>query len=106
MKTYEALFILDERQVDDGGEAFAAEIEAAATGLGGKVKEKQSLGRKTFARAINKRNSGIYWDFVLDMPPDSIASFQDRYRLNHTVLRQQVVLYEPPPAPAPESSNR
>lgn len=101
MKKYEAIFILDERETEDGGEAFSAAIEKTIGSLGGRLVEAKSLGRKTFAREIKKRQGGIYWGFVLELPPGAVAEFQDRYRLDRNVLRLQVVNYEaPPPQPA------
>ncbi|MFW5802314.1 MAG: 30S ribosomal protein S6 [Verrucomicrobiota bacterium] len=105
MKTYEAVFILDERYVEDGGEAFAADVEKVIGTLGGKPVEKKSLGRKTFAREIKKKKSGIYWQFVLELAPEKVAELQERYRLNQTVMRLEVFLYEEPPANMPTMSN-
>ena len=100
MKTYEAVFILDERHAEDGGETFVTEVEQLIGTLGGKVVEKKSLGRKTFAREIKKRKSGIYWDFVVELSPEQIEELQDRYRLNQVVMRLEVFLYEKPPPQA------
>lgn len=104
MKTYEAVFILDERHVEDGGEAFAAGVEKVIGTLGGKLVEKTSLGRKTFAREIKKKKGGIYWQFVLELAPEKVAELQERYRLNQTVMRLEVFLYEKPPANMPTMS--
>lgn len=104
MKTYEAIFILDERHVEDGGEAFAAEVEEVIATLGGKLVEKKSLGRKTFAREIKKKKSGIYWQFVVELAPEKVAELQERYRLNQVVMRLDVFIYEEPPANMPTMS--
>ena len=103
MKTYETVLILDERLVEDGGEAILADVEKTVTALGGTVKEKTSLGRKTFARQVRKTkaSSGIYWDVVLDLPPEQVDELKERYRLNKTVLRIQVMDYVEPPENQP-----
>lgn len=101
MKTYEAVVILDERHVEDGGEAFAADVEGVIGTLGGKLVEKKALGRKTFAREIKKKKSGIYWQFVLELSPEKVAELQERYRLNQMVMRLEVFIYEEPPANMP-----
>ena len=94
MKCYEAVFILDEKRLDDDGTAFSREISKHVKDLGGRVKEAVSLGRKSFARAIAKRRAGTYWDFVLELDPEKVVAFQDKYRLNNAVLRLQVFKYE------------
>lgn len=103
MKTYEAVLILDERLVEDGGEAILVDVEKTIAALGGTVKEKTSLGRKTFARQVRKTkaSSGIYWDVVIDLPPEQIDELKERYRLNKTMLRIQVMDYVAPPADQP-----
>ena len=97
MKTYEAVFILDDKKLDDHGDSFARQVGDHIRDLGGKVKEKGSLGRKQFARRIKKRSAGQYWDFVFDLDPDKVVTFEDKYRLDDAVLRLVVFIYEPPP---------
>lgn len=87
MKTYEAVFILDERQFTDGGDAFAEEVVNHIETLGGRVRKKESMGRKQFARPIKKQKSGIYWDFEFDMDPASVNAVSEQYRLNPAVFR-------------------
>ena len=87
MRTYDVVFILDEKKVEDGGEKFANDVVAQVNSLGGNVKEKNAIGRRQFARAIGKNNSGIYWEFVTDLDPSKVAALQEKYRLDPTVLR-------------------
>ncbi len=98
MRTYEAVFILDERKIEDKGDTFARAVAGHIKDLRGKVRERRSLGRRQLAYKINKRSSGVYWDFVFDLDPARLGAFEDKYRLNETVLRLVVFLYEPPPA--------
>ena len=97
MKTYEAVFILDDKKLDDHGDSFARRVGDHIRDLGGKVKEKGSLGRKQFARRIKKKSAGQYWDFVFDLDPEQVATFEEKYRLDSAVLRLVVFIYEPPP---------
>lgn len=94
MKTYEAVFILDPKKIEDNGEAFAKSAGADVESLGGKVHKTVSLGRKQFARPIGKHRAGNYWDLIIDLAPENVALLQDRYRLNTTVLRFVVFNYE------------
>ena len=90
MRTYEAVFVLDERRHDDGGRAFAESVAAYIKELGGKVIEQASLGRRQFARPVRKQNSGIYLDFIIELESGQVAAFKEKYRLNETVFRLAV----------------
>ena len=90
MSTYEAVFILDERRFDDGGEAFAKSVAAFIGELGGKVVEQTSMGRRQFARPIRKQNAGIYWNFIVEVPPAKVGDFKEKYRLNESIFRLAV----------------
>ncbi len=94
MRTYETIFILDPKKLEDGGEAFAKAAGAQVETLGGKVQKSVSLGRRQFARPIGKHKAGVYWDLVVDLASESVAVLKDRYRLNGTVLRLEVFDYE------------
>ena len=93
MRTYEAVFILDPKKVEDGGEAFAKAAGELVVALGGKVQRCVSLGRRQFARPIGKHKAGIYWDLAVDLSAANVATLKDRYRLNSTVLRLEVFLF-------------
>ena len=100
MKKYEAVFILDERKVDDAGKAFAEEFGAYIAGQQGVMDESLAMGRRQFAREIRKRKAGIYWDFVFSLDPANASGIRDRYRLDERVVRLQVFHHERP-APLP-----
>lgn len=99
MKKYEAVFILDERKVEDGGKAFAEEFGKFVADSQGTVDETLSMGRKQFAREIRKRKSGIYWDFVFTMAPAKEAVLRDHFRLDERIVRLQVFHYDRPEGP-------
>lgn len=101
MKEYEAVFILDERKVEDAGKAFAEEFGAFIAGQQGVMVESLAMGRRQFAREIRKRKSGLYWDFVFSLDPARAGSIRDRYRLDERVVRLQVFHYLRPEAPPP-----
>ncbi|MBT3378931.1 MAG: 30S ribosomal protein S6 [Lentisphaerae bacterium] len=94
MRTYEAVFILDSRKLEDDGDAFARGIAKHAKSLGGQVKQRISMGRRQFASPIRKLKAGVYWDFVLDLDPAQVAPFKEHYRLNERVLRVEVLDYD------------
>lgn len=97
MRTYDIIFILDEKKFEDGGDGFARDVEAHLKSLGGTVKERSALGRRTFARPIGRIHAGAYWEFIADLDPAKVSVLQEKYRLNAAVLRMQVLAYTPPP---------
>lgn len=105
MKAYEAVFILDERKFDDGGEAFANQFVSFVDELGGTLKQRNPMGRRQFARPIKKLRSGIYWDFVFDLSPEKVVVMKGRFRLDDSVLRLVVFDYVAPPKSRPVEFN-
>jgi len=97
VKTYDVIFILDEKKIEDGGEGFAKDVTNHIKTLGGNLQEKVAMGRKSFARPIGKNTAGIYWEFIVEMEPAKVALFEDKYRLNATILRMKVFHYVPIP---------
>ena len=96
MKKYEAVFILNDRKFDDGGEAFSTKVVETLGQCEAVNVKKESLGRKAFARNIGKRTHGIYWCFYFDMAPGQVEDFQDKFRLEEHILRHVVYLYDKP----------
>ena len=95
MRTYEAVFILDSRKLEDSGEGFCQRVKEHVESLGGAIGKTMNLGRKQFARPLGRHKSGTYLDFIVTLDPEKVADFHDRYRLDSLVLRQEVFNYEP-----------
>ncbi len=100
LKTYEAVFILNERQLDDEGEKVTQDIVEHLTSLGGNIVKQTNMGRRQFAREIKKQKSGVYLDFIFKMDPDNVNLISQRYQLNPAVSRIGILLYEGPPIEA------
>ena len=112
MKIYEALIIFAESVKDDtvneAMDMFQAEIERQ----GGKIEEKTVLGRRSFARPLQKRDSGIYGKALLQLAPDKIAPLKQRCKFVDALFRVQITippkrrrknLAEPAPEPVKEA---
>lgn len=96
MKKYEAVFILDIRKVDDEGNAFTEELAELMKNWEGTMVSSESLGRRQFAREINKRKAGIYWNYVLECSPETIKKIGDKFRLDDRVLREMIIAFDRP----------
>ena len=88
-KKYEALVIFAPSVPDDGIDGaidrFAAELEA----FGAKVESKEALGRRPFARTLDKHDAGLYAAVRFDAEPDAIAKMRERFRLYEETYRIQ-----------------
>jgi ribosomal protein S6 len=100
VKKYEAMIIFREDLKDtdwDGAvEAVRAEIEK----LGGKMTSSTRLGKREFARPMQKQQSGHYGLIAFQLEGDKVAALQARLKLDEQVFRVQVVS-APVVVPAP-----
>jgi len=96
LKKYEAIYILDVRKVEDDGKAWSAEITKMIEDFGGKVEENVFMGRKQFAREINKRKVGAYYNFVFTLEADKVKALTDAYSLDERVIREMVINFDRP----------
>jgi small subunit ribosomal protein S6 len=90
LNTYEGLFIfadtLKEEELKDVIDRAMAEV----TKFDGSVLGVKKLGRRNFARPMDKRESGIYVRTVFNLDPQSITPLLARYKLSEDVFRVQV----------------
>jgi small subunit ribosomal protein S6 len=96
LKKYEAVYIIDTRKVEDDGKALATELVSLIEELGGEVIENVFMGRKQFAREIEKRKAGAYYNFVFTAEPASIKTITDKYSLDERVIREMIINYDRP----------
>lgn len=104
MNRYEALVILPEdlgeEEVEKGLESLREEIKS----LGGSSSKATRMGRKPFARPLNKRTSGEYALVHLTIDGDKLTPLHERLKFNDAIFRIQVTRVEelatPSPAPA------
>ena len=97
MKKYETIVILDEKMIDDDGTKFLQSFETVLKDeLGGTVVESEIMGRRQFAREINRKKTGIYLDVIHEMAADKVKELRDKYKLNTTVMRLQSYTYDRP----------
>ncbi len=96
MKKYEAVYILDLRKVEDDGKAFSEDFAKKIGEMGGTVSETILMGRKQFAREINRRKAGVYVNFIFEMDPAQEKNLREVYRLDERILRILIVNYDRP----------
>ena len=90
-RKYEALFIfaggVKEDALDKAIERSVAEIEK----LGGVIEKTESLGRRTFARTMEKHDHGIYVKIRFAIDAQQIDKIHVRFRHNEDCFRLQIV---------------
>lgn len=91
MKTYDALYIFVGIAKDDALEANLEKALAEVARLGGNVIAKDSLGRRSFARPIKKRESGAYVKVRFELDPAKVDELVKRYKLVEEVFRVQIL---------------
>ena len=91
MKKYDALYIFVGIAKDDALEANLEKALAEVTRLGGNVLAKDSLGKRTFARPMKKRDNGVYVKVRFEFDPQKIDELVKRYQLVEEVFRVQIL---------------
>ena len=91
MKKYDALYIFVNAPKDDVVDPLTEKAGGEITRLGGVILGSEMLGRKTFARELKKRESGIYVRIRFEMDPAKIADLRARYALLEDVFRVQIL---------------
>ena len=89
MKKYDALYIFVGIAKDDALEANLEKALAEVTRLGGKVITQDSLGKRSFARPMKKRDSGVYVKVRFELDPEKVDELVKRYQLVEEVFRVQ-----------------
>lgn len=94
MKKYDANFIF----VQTNQEAWAKTIErmqAEITRIGGTVISTEDLGKKTFARIQQKKESGTYLTIRFELDPAKVNELRARYALLEEIFRLQILAVDP-----------
>jgi len=106
LKKYESLIILaqpvDEQTLEDKLDKIRAEI----TKQGGTVEHTTRMGRQTFARRMQKKDTGFYVLLTFTIDPAKIAHLRERYKLNEDVFRVQITLAPSPARDAAKEADK
>ena len=91
MNTYEGLFIFGQTVQDDRVKELAALVTGEIQKLGGSVLQTRDMGRRSFARTMQKTESGFYFAVVFQIATDKIAALNARCKLQDELFRFQIV---------------
>lgn len=91
MKKYDGLYIFAGSAKDDVLEKQIEKACGEITRLSGKILNTDVLGKKTFARTMKKRDSGVYVTVRFELDPQQVTALKNRYRLMDEVFRVQIL---------------
>lgn len=101
MNTYEALFIFPDALKDDALDAAVNKVRQEIEKTGGKVESTTRMGRRQFARPMQKQTSGQYMVITFKYDPVKLKPLQARFKLIEDIFRVQFIrLPEQQPAEA------
>ncbi|HHX98555.1 MAG: 30S ribosomal protein S6 [Kiritimatiellia bacterium] len=98
MNKYEALIIFREDLKDTDWETAVAAVESEIQRLDGSVSSTTRLGKREFARPLQKQLSGHYGLMAFELAGDKVAPLLARLKLDERVFRVQVVTAPPVPS--------
>ena len=107
MSRYEGLFIFPETMKDDGLEGAIAKVKGEIDKQEGAIESIARMGRRPFARPIQKQTAGNYVVMNLNLDPDKIDPLKARLKFVEDLIRVQFLSLpkeEEAPAPAPAAA--
>ncbi len=90
MNTYEGLFIFADTLKDEELVEVLDRVTAEITRQDGSVIGSKKLGRRSFARTMSKRDSGLYVRMLFSLAPEKVSPLQARLLLSEDVFRVQI----------------
>jgi ribosomal protein S6 len=98
LNKYDSLFIFHEQLTDEALESVVTRLQGEVEKLGGKVGAVDRLGRRQFARRLQKKSHGHYVRMVFSLDPAQAAALNARFKLSDELFRYQVVSAHVPSA--------
>lgn len=94
MRTYETIYIIQPEAAEDEVETVVQAVESLLTEDGGSVVRKEVWGKRRLAYKVRGFQEGIYVLMRIECGPGFPRKLEDFYKLNESVIRYLVVLFE------------
>ncbi len=91
MNKYDGLYIFAGSAKDDVLDKQIDKARGEITRLSGNVLTTEVLGKKTFARPMRKRDSGVYVKIRFELDPAQVSTLVTRYHLVEDIFRVQIL---------------
>lgn len=100
MNKYEAMIIFPESLKEEALDGSLDKVTTEIEKLGGVVEAKTRIGRRSFARPMDKQTSGQYMVVTFRLEGSKVDALQGRFKLNEEIFRSQIVRVPEVAAPA------
>jgi small subunit ribosomal protein S6 len=91
MNKYDGLYIFAGSAKDDVLDKQIDKARGEITRLAGNVLNTEVFGKKTFARPMRKRDSGVYVKIRFELDPAMVSTLVTRYHLVEDIFRVQIL---------------
>ncbi len=91
MNKYDGLYIFASSAKDDVLDKQIDKARGEITRLSGNVLSTDVLGKKSFARPMRKRDSGVYVKIRFELDPLQVSTLVGRYHLVEDIFRVQIL---------------
>lgn len=95
MNLYEGMYIFPESMEEDAIEDSIKKVTEEIERLGGKVESTARIGKRKFARRIQKMDHGYYIVMTFELDPRNVQPLKKRYDLLEDLIRVQIVRADP-----------
>lgn len=92
MNTYEGLFIFPETLDEEGLDQAIGRVKEELEKLGGTMESNTRMGKKPFARPLQKQKAGFYVVMMFKLDGEKMNAFKARLKLATDVFRHQFVV--------------
>lgn len=89
MNQYETMVIFREALSEDAVEKGIEEFKGAVVALGGEIDGSTRMGRKVFARKMDKQSAGEYALVRFKLEPLKVKEIKEKLRLSEYLFRMQ-----------------
>ena len=94
MRTYETIYIIQPEAAEDQVETVIQEVESLVAEDGGTVVRKDLWGKRRLAYHVKGFQEGIYVLMRFECGPAFPRKLEDFFKLNESVIRYLVVLFD------------
>ena len=94
MKKYDGLYIFAGSAKDEALDKQIDKVRGEITRLSGNVLSTDVLGKKSFARPMRKRDSGVYVKIRFELDPAQVSTLVSRYHLVEEIFRVQILVVD------------
>lgn len=90
-KKYDGLYIFVGAAKDESLDKMVEKMRGEITRLSGTILSAEVLGKRSFARPMQKRDHGTYVQIRFELDPANLATLRERYRLVEDLFRVQLL---------------